>query len=152
MSKRIDVAVKEFINNHSFIENEQIGVEYKGERVIPVECIKEMAKYYFSNKAECEDTKLNVNDVFFDDANIPTELDETISYMVGDYYMHRFKAEYYQLKIRLDKLEDMLNKWAKGKLKFTPTCPRSTYDLQIRAMKDYLAILEARAKMENVDL
>ena len=39
-----------------------------------------------------------------------------------------------------------------GTLKFTPTCPGSLYDLQIRAMKDYLTVLEARAVIEGIDL
>ena len=39
-----------------------------------------------------------------------------------------------------------------GTLEFEPTCPRSTYNLQIKAMTDYIAVLEARAVMENVDL
>lgn len=44
----------------------------------------------------------------------------------------------------------MLEKWDKGELNFTPTCPRSTYDLQIKAMADYIAVLEARAVMEDI--
>lgn len=46
----------------------------------------------------------------------------------------------------------MLDKWDNDKLTFTPTCPRSTYNMQIKAMTDYIAVLEARAVMENVEL
>ena len=46
----------------------------------------------------------------------------------------------------------MIDKWDKGELNFTPTCPRSTYDLQLSAMEDYLAVLEARAVMEGIEL
>ena len=46
----------------------------------------------------------------------------------------------------------MLEKWDKGVLQFTPTCPRSTYNIQVKAMTDYIAILEARAVMEGVEL
>jgi hypothetical protein len=46
----------------------------------------------------------------------------------------------------------MLSNWDKGELKFVPTCPRSTYELQTRAMEDYKAILQARAKMEDVNI
>ena len=46
----------------------------------------------------------------------------------------------------------MLDRWDEGNLNFTPTCPRSTYNMQIRAMADYIAVLEARAIMEGVDL
>lgn len=67
-------------------------------------------------------------------------------------YKERFVGEYMQLRIRCDKLSAMLAKWDAGTLEFTPTCPRSTYDGQIRAMKDYLMFLEARAAIENVDI
>lgn len=67
-------------------------------------------------------------------------------------YKERFKAEYQQVVIRYKKLAAMLEKWDKGELNFKPTCPRSTYNMQIKAMTDYIAVLEARAVMENVDL
>ena len=80
------------------------------------------------------------------------ELKETVELMESTDYKDRFKAEYYQVKIRYEKLKAMLEKWDKGELNFTPTCPRSTYDMQTKAMADYIAVLEARAVMENVDL
>lgn len=67
-------------------------------------------------------------------------------------YKERFKAEYQQVVIRYRKLKAMLDKWNNGELDFNPTCPRSTYNMQIKAMADYIAVLEARAVMENVDL
>lgn len=80
------------------------------------------------------------------------KLSETVEMMNSEDYKERFKAEYYQLVIRYRKLREMLDKWDKGELKFKPTCPRSTYNIQIKAMTDYIAILEARAVMESVDL
>lgn len=80
------------------------------------------------------------------------ELKDTVELMESTDYKDRFKAEYYQVKIRYEKLKAMLVKWDKGELNFTPTCPRSTYDMQTKAMADYIAVLEARAVMENVDL
>lgn len=80
------------------------------------------------------------------------ELKETSEMMTSSDYKERFKAEYYQNVIRRKKLGDMLEKWDKGELKFTPTCPRSIYNLQIRAMDDYIATLEARAIMEGIVL
>lgn len=80
------------------------------------------------------------------------ELKDTIKMMESVDYKDRFVAEYGQLAIRHKKLVAMLEKWDNGTLPFTPTCPRSTYDLQIRAMADYIAILEARAIMEGVPL
>ena len=82
-------------------------------------------------------------------------LKDTINMMTSEEYKERFKAEYLQLVIRYNKLRDLIYKWDVGgekALGFKPTCPRSTYTLQIRAMADYLAVLEARAIMEGIDL
>lgn len=79
-------------------------------------------------------------------------LSDTIPMMQSSDYKERFRAEYAQLYIRRVKLVAMMNKWDAGKLEFEPTCPRSTYDLQLQAMQDYLAILEARAAMEGIVL
>ena len=79
-------------------------------------------------------------------------LSNTVDKMLSEDYKERFIAEYQQLSIRHDGLKKMLDNWDKGNLNFIPTCPRSTYDLQIKAMNDYRAVLEARAVMENIDL
>lgn len=83
---------------------------------------------------------------------MPTELKDTIKMMDSVDYKERFKAEYYQVVIRYQKLKSMLDKWDNGQLEFTPTCPRSTYNMQITAMTNYIAILETRAVMEGVEL
>lgn len=80
------------------------------------------------------------------------ELKDTVEMMNSADYKERFKAEYQQVVIRYQKLAAMLHKWDNGELNFTPTCPRSTYNMQVRAMTDYIAVLEARAVMEGVDL
>lgn len=80
------------------------------------------------------------------------ELRETIEMMNSADYKERFKAEYCQVVIRYQKLNAMLEKWDKGELNFNPTCPRSTYNMQITAMTDYIAVLEARAVMEHIEL
>ena len=46
----------------------------------------------------------------------------------------------------------MIDKWDEGTLTFTPTCPRETYNFQLRAMKDYMDILIVRAKIEGIEL
>lgn len=81
-----------------------------------------------------------------------TELKQTVELMNSSDYKERFKAEYYQLKIRYDKLNAMCKKWDAGELNFVPTCPRDIYETQLSAMYDYLAVLETRATMENVEL
>ena len=80
------------------------------------------------------------------------ELADTATMMSSANYKERFKAEYYQLAIRLTKLEAMLDKWKSGKLDFIPTCSMETYDEQISGMRKYLAVLNKRAEEENVDL
>ena len=80
------------------------------------------------------------------------ELKGTIKSMNSTDYQEWFKAEYYQNVIRYQKLKEMLGKWDNGKLTFNPVCPRSTYEMQIRAMTDYIAVLEARAVMEGIEL
>ena len=79
-------------------------------------------------------------------------LSNTVDKMLSEDYKERFIAEYQQLSISHDGLKKMLDNWDKENLNFIPTCPRSTYDLQIKAMSDYRAVLEARAVMENIDL
>lgn len=83
---------------------------------------------------------------------MPNELRDTIEMMNSKDYKERFKAEYYQVVIRYQKLKSMLDKWDNDQLEFTPTCPRSTYNMQITTMTDYIAVLEARAVMEGVEL
>lgn len=79
-------------------------------------------------------------------------LKDTVELMNSEDYRDRFVAEYKQLVIRYKGLMNMLDKWDRGELNFEPTCPRSTYNMQIKAMTDYIAVLEARAVMEEVTL
>ena len=78
------------------------------------------------------------------------ELKDTVEMMLSNDYKERFKAEYWQLKIRYDKLQKMVDNW--GKLDFTPTCAYSTYVCQLLAMEDYMALLRSRAEQEEVEL
>lgn len=79
-------------------------------------------------------------------------LNETSDMMNSDDYKKRFQAEYYQLKIRLDGLNSMLDRWDKGELNFNPICPKSLLESQFEIMEKYVEILEARAKLEKVEL
>lgn len=83
---------------------------------------------------------------------IAMDLQTITSLMLSADYKDRMKAEYYHLQNRKENLEAVLKLWDSGKLPFTPDCPRSIYDLQLRAMNDYMAVLEARAKIEKVIL
>ena len=79
-------------------------------------------------------------------------LSDTVTMMNSEDYKERFRAEYAQLVIRYYGLSNMLEKWDNGTLEFEPTCPRSTYNMQTKAMVDYIAVLEARAAIEGIDL
>lgn len=80
------------------------------------------------------------------------DFDHTIEMMCSPDYKERFKAEYYQLKIRQGKLIDMLVKYKANTLDFVPHC---SYDLlyeQAQTMGKYLILLEARALIEGIKL
>lgn len=85
-----------------------------------------------------------------EDSGDPYE--QSASLMVSKDYKDRFKAEYIQLATRYSRLKAMVEKWDAGNLTFTPTCPRETYNFQLKAMKEYLDILVGRAKIEGVEL
>ena len=80
------------------------------------------------------------------------DLNETVEMMQSPDYKERFKAEYYQLKIRHEKLETMLVKYADGTLEFKPTCPYDLLASQWNIMGAYLNVLRARADVEGVEL
>lgn len=82
----------------------------------------------------------------------PVELKDTVPMMLSEDYKERLKAEYYQTKIRLDKLTGMLEKWKAGTLEFEPKNPRPLLEKQAREMWDYLYVLEVRAENEGIDL
>lgn len=76
----------------------------------------------------------------------------TAALMISEDYKDRFKAEYIQLQNRYEGLKKMINMWDAGSLSFKPTCPRAVYNFQLKAMKEYLDILEIRAALEDIDL
>lgn len=80
------------------------------------------------------------------------ELKDTIELMNSADYRDRFRAEYFQLKIRKDKLRTMLIKHEAGTLNFEPTCDITVLDSQLYYMEEYLKQLEVRAEVEGIDL
>lgn len=76
------------------------------------------------------------------------ELKDTIELMQSEDYKERFMAEHQQLSIRYKKLKKMYDNW--DNLNFLPRCPKSIYKMQLEVMERYLAILEARAAIEEV--
>ena len=80
------------------------------------------------------------------------ELAETIELMQSEDFKERFKAEYWQTKIRHDKLAEMLKKYIAGTLDFEPKCTETLLDYQLSVMERYLFMLEERAEIEGIDL
>lgn len=80
------------------------------------------------------------------------ELKDTVEMMLSEDYKERFKAEYYQLKIRCDNLRSMLAKYASGTLDFEPACSYVRLADQSYIMHKYLHILKTRADIEGIEL
>ena len=80
------------------------------------------------------------------------DLKDTIKLMESDDYKDRLKAEYYQVKIRREKLQKILvgNNWEY--LSFTPNSPKRYLKYQCDVMLEYMQVLEERARKENIDL
>lgn len=80
------------------------------------------------------------------------ELKDTANAMCSEDYKERFRAEYFQTKIRYDKLHNMCVKYEAGTLDFTPSCELDLLKEQKAAMGKYLNCLEIRAEIEGISL
>lgn len=80
------------------------------------------------------------------------ELKDTVQMMESVDYKERFKAEYLQLKIRINGLRNMIEKYKAGTLPFTPSCSYDLLNGQLKAMELYATYLEERAEIEGIDL
>lgn len=80
------------------------------------------------------------------------ELKDTIVLMESENYKDRFQAEYYQTKIRYNKLHAMTVKYEAGILNFEPSCPLELLLKQKKSMGEYLHALEVRAEIEHIEL
>jgi hypothetical protein len=80
------------------------------------------------------------------------ELKDTVDLMTSEDFKERFKAEYWQTKIRYEKLHKMVVKAEAGTLPFEPKCPLELFKEQKKYMGNYLYTLEVRAEIEGIDL
>ena len=80
------------------------------------------------------------------------ELKSTVGLMNSNDFKDRLKAEYYQVKIRYEKLHKMIVKYEAGILNFEPKCPIDLLKQQAKNMGKYLYTLEIRAEIEGIDL
>lgn len=79
-------------------------------------------------------------------------LDDTAKLMLSDDFKARFKAEYWQDKIRTERLRAMVFKYKHDKLNFVPKCSLEILEEQLYHMEHKLRILEERAVIEDVNL
>lgn len=90
------------------------------------------------------------------------ELKETVPYMLSEDYKERFKAEYYQTKIRYERLKKFntkieaaeMTEYGLDKKAIMPRhdCPKDLLRRQQNLMGEYLHTLEVRAVIEGIDL
>ena len=80
------------------------------------------------------------------------KLSDTVTMMNSTDDQQRFRAEYFQLSNRVERLSNMLVKYRKGTLNFTPKCTQKLLDAQLNSMIIYKTHLEARAKIEGISL
>lgn len=123
-------------------------VEKKGYRVSNNKCDGYEVTYEDGYKSWCPKDVFEKHNFIIKNE----ELAKTCEGMMSPDYKERFKAEYIQLKNRLEGLKRMLDAWDNGTLAFTPTCPRDLYDVQESAMRMYLDVLKRRATIEEVEL
>lgn len=80
------------------------------------------------------------------------ELKDTIVLMESENYKDRFRAEYWQTKIRYEKLHRMTVRYEAGTLDFQPSCDLEILLEQKKYMGFYLSRLEVRAEIEKINL
>lgn len=80
------------------------------------------------------------------------EMMDTVQLMESTDYKDRFKAEYWQVRIRLEKLRKMIAKYQAGTIGFTPECSLGLLKEQVEHMQNYMDVLEVRAKIEKIEL
>ena len=80
------------------------------------------------------------------------ELKDTIELMISSDYNNRFRAERYQLDIRINKLQAMLEKYRNNQLDFVPKCSYELLNKQLEAMIQYRNCLLEREIIEDIDI
>ena len=77
---------------------------------------------------------------------------DTVEMMNSNDFKDRFRAEFYQLKIRRDGLQNMLVKYKNDDLPFIPNCSYELLHKQLIFMDLYMNILSERAEIEGIEL
>ena len=98
----------------------------------------------------CDDCSRIINE-YLKNSKIKMELKDTVELMISDDYNDRFRAEYYQLEVRIDKLQTMLEKYKNNQLDFVPKCSYDLLSKQLEAMVQYRDCLLERSIIEDID-
>ena len=80
------------------------------------------------------------------------EFKDTVNGMLSKDDKERFQAECQQLKIRTEKLKRMLSDWCKQSIDFEPDTPAELLFDQLTVMEQYLTLLQARARIEGIEI
>ncbi len=78
------------------------------------------------------------------------ELKDTTELMLSKSYTDRFRAEYWQTKVRCEKLRKAIVKYDAGTSIFATDCDIQLLREQKAAMEQYLYVLEVRAEKEDI--
>lgn len=78
--------------------------------------------------------------------------EKIIQLMRSSDWKDRFRAEVMELSTRLERLDNMLEKYRNNALEFIPNCPYDILYEQSIYMRQYLRILQERAEIEDVKL
>lgn len=76
----------------------------------------------------------------------------TVVQMLSSDPIERFKAEYNQLKIRIERLEHSLEHWDEFKAERCPRASKSAITRQLNYMRNLFDLFALRAKIENIDV
>lgn len=80
------------------------------------------------------------------------ELQDTIKYMCSGDYKERFKAEYWQLVDRYNKLSTLITRYRAKTLDFETKSNIKLLEAQALYMEAYAGILRDRAAIEGIEL
>ena len=80
------------------------------------------------------------------------ELKDTVDGMLSNNWEERLKAEYNQLKIRIEKLSQYMNKLKQEEIQEHYNGELFQCNIQLLSMKDYLDAIENRMNNLNISL
>jgi len=81
---------------------------------------------------------------------IENSLEGTVRLMLSEDALDRLQAEFMQVDIRIDMLEDFLQRAENGEPMMFPATPFDLLQMQLKVMKEYKAILLTRLTMMNL--